>query len=228
MAWLVFGASLVLAYLFGSVNAAIIISKIVAHKDVRDYGSGNAGMTNVVRVMGLKPGIYTFLIDSVKGAMVCLLARLVAFPYIYGQLGIEMMRPEYAVYYCGLLCLIGHIYPVFFGFRGGKGVATSLGVLLVCQWQAALIALGVFVILFIITKTVSICSISVVVILPFLNIIFANGEGENATLIQCLLMAVISFLVIFMHRSNIVRIIHGEEKKLSLGGKKESDDNAEA
>ena len=225
MAWFVFILSLILAYLFGSINAAIIISKVVAHKDVRDYGSGNAGMTNVVRVMGIKPGIYTFLIDSVKGATVCLLAKFVAFPFIYEQLGIEVFRPEYAVYYCGLLCLLGHIYPIFFGFRGGKGVATTLGVLLVCQYQSALIAFALFILLFIITKTVSICSISAVIVLPFLNIIFADGKGPNATLVQCLLMAAISLLVIFMHRSNIVRIIHGEEKKLSLGHKKESNEN---
>ena len=130
MAWLVFFLALIGSYLVGSINAAVIISKFIAHDDVRDHGSGNAGMTNVMRTMGVLPGLLTLLIDSAKGVLCCLLARLLVFPYVFGTLGFEFLRPEYAVYYCGILCLIGHIYPLFFGFRGGKGVATTLGVLL--------------------------------------------------------------------------------------------------
>lgn len=228
MAWFVLILSLVFSYLIGSINAAIIISRTVAHKDVRNYGSGNAGMTNVMRVMGLKPGLCTFAVDCLKGALVCLLARFVVFPYVFSHLGYEALRPEYAVYYCGILCLLGHVYPVFFGFRGGKGVATLLGVLLVCQYETALIAFAIFILIFALTRIVSLGSICSALSLPFLNMAFAKDMGGHSVLAQCLLMGVAAFIVIFLHRSNIVRLLHGEEKKLTLHRKKESDDNGEA
>lgn len=223
MAWFVFAISLLCSYLLGSVNAAVIISKLIAHDDVRDHGSGNAGMTNVMRTMGLLPGILTLVIDSGKGAVACLFAKFLVFPYVFEQLGYDFLRPEYAIYYCGVLCLLGHVFPVFFDFRGGKGVATTLGIAFVCQYQTALIALSVFVVIMLITKTVSLSSIIAAVSMPFINIAFAEriaGEG-NGVLIQCLLFGVISALVIFMHRSNIVRILHGEEKKFSIKKSKE-------
>ena len=218
MAWLVFFLALIGSYLVGSINAAVIISKFIAHDDVRDHGSGNAGMTNVMRTMGILPGLLTLLIDSAKGALCCLLARLLVFPYVFGTLGFEFLRPEYAVYYCGILCLIGHIYPLFFGFRGGKGVPTTLGVLCVCQYQTALLALGVFLIVFLITRIISLGSIVASITLPVLNAIFASriDGAPNAVLVQCLLISVITVIIIFMHRANIVRLVHGEEKKLTV------------
>ena len=218
MAWLVFFLALIGSYLVGSINAAVIISKFIAHDDVRDHGSGNAGMTNVMRTMGVLPGLLTLLIDSAKGVLCCLLARLLVFPYVFGTLGFEFLRPEYAVYYCGILCLIGHIYPLFFGFRGGKGVATALGVLCVCQYQTALLALGVFLIVFLITRIISLGSIVASITLPAFNAIFASRiDGvPNAVLVQCLLISVITVIIIFMHRANIVRLVHGEEKKLTV------------
>ena len=147
MAWLFFAAILIIAYLIGSVNTAIIISKVIGHKDVRDSGSGNAGMTNVMRTMGFLPGLVTFLIDASKAAAVCALGRLVVFPYLYSQLGFEFLRPEYGVYYCGIMCIIGTVFPIFFGFKGGKGVASSCGIILVCEWKSAVIALTLFVII---------------------------------------------------------------------------------
>lgn len=218
MAWLVFFLALIGSYLVGSINAAVIISKFIAHDDVRDHGSGNAGMTNVMRTMGVLPGLLTLLIDSAKGVLCCLLARLLVFPYVFGTLGFEFLRPEYAVYYCGILCLIGHIYPLFFGFRGGKGVATTLGVLCVCQYQTALLALGVFLIVFLITRIISLGSIVASITLPVFNAIFSSriDGAPNAVLVQCLLISVITVIIIFMHRANIVRLVHGEEKKLTV------------
>lgn len=218
MAWLVFFLALIGSYLVGSINAAVIISKFIAHDDVRDHGSGNAGMTNVMRTMGVLPGLLTLLIDSAKGVLCCLLARLLVFPYVFGALGFEFLRPEYAVYYCGILCLIGHIYPLFFGFRGGKGVSTTLGVLCVCQYQTALLALGVFLIVFLITRIISLGSIVASITLPVFNAIFASriDGAPNAVLVQCLLISVITVIIIFMHRANIVRLVHGEEKKLTV------------
>ena len=218
MFWTLFALSLVVSYLIGSINAAVIISKLVAHKDVRDFGSGNAGMTNVMRVMGFLPGLLTFLFDGLKGAAVCALAKFVVFPYVYSNLGYEFLRPEYAVFYCAFLCLIGHIFPVFFGFKGGKGVATSLGILFVCQYQTAIIGFSLFLIIFIFSRIISLGSVCACAAVPFINIIFAKGDNTSV-LIQCLLMGAAAGLVIFMHRSNIVRLIKGEEKKLIVNKK---------
>ncbi len=214
MAWLVFFLALIGSYLVGSINAAVIISKFIAHDDVRDHGSGNAGMTNVMRTMGVLPGLLTLLIDSAKGVLCCLLARLLVFPYVFGTLGFEFLRPEYAVYYCGILCLIGHIYPLFFGFRGGKGVATTLGVLRLPVPNGAF-GTRVFLIVFLITRIISLGSIVASITLPVFNAIFASriDGAPNAVLVQCLLISVITVIIIFMHRANIVRLVHGEEKK---------------
>ena len=223
MAWLVFAAALVGSYLLGSINGAVIISWLFGHRDVRKEGSGNAGMTNMLRVMGVVPGLLTFLIDAVKGVAACLIANLWVLPYVYSELGFDLLRPEYAVYYVAVFCLIGHVYPVFFGFKGGKGVATTLGVGLVCCWQTALVALSLFIIVFAFSKIVSLGSITAAVSLPFLNMLFAKRiEGEpHAVLIQCLLITLMSLNIIISHRSNIKRLVRNEEKKLTVKKNKE-------
>lgn len=228
MAWLVFTVGLVGSYLVGSINGAVIISYFFGRRDVRKEGSGNAGMTNMLRVMGVVPGLLTFLIDALKGVAACLIAKMWILPYVYGELEFSLLRPEYAVYYVAVFCLAGHVYPLFFGFKGGKGVATTLGVGLICCWQTALIALALFIVVFLITKIVSVGSILAAISLPFLNIAFAARiEGEHfAVLIQCLLISVFSLNIIISHRSNIKRLIRGEEKKLTVKKAKEQKDNA--
>jgi glycerol-3-phosphate acyltransferase PlsY len=216
MTWFIFAAALICAYLLGSVNMAVIISKFIAHDDIRDHGSGNAGMTNMMRVMGFVPGLITFLFDAFKGATSCLLAKYLVFPYLFEQTGYSLFRPEYGGYYCAALCIIGHAFPVFFGFRGGKGVATTLGILLACQWQTGVVGLGVFLLVMALSGIVSLSSICAGISLPFLNYIFADNFEPYAKLIQALLIAVISVMIIIMHRANIVRLIKGEEKKLTI------------
>lgn len=224
MAWFAFVALLCGSYLLGSVSGAVVISGLIGHKDVRNEGSGNAGMTNMLRVMGIGPGILTFVIDILKGVLPCLIAKLWLLPYIYGEIGMSFLRPEYAVYYVGFCCLVGHIYPLFFGFKGGKGVSTTLGVGVVCCPWVALVALGIFIVVFALTRIVSASSITAAASLPFLNIAFAvRLDGEPyAVLIQCLLTAVLSLNIIVSHRSNIGRLMRGEEKKLTIKKNKES------
>lgn len=218
MAWAVFFISLICSYLCGSINFAVIISKRKFNSDIRNYGSGNAGMTNMLRVYGVAPGIITFLLDTLKGVVVCLLARYLIYPFIFESLGYEFLRPEYGIYYCGVCCFIGHAFPVFFGFRGGKGVATSLGIVLVCEPLTGIVALAVFIIVMIFTRIVSLGSILAAVTLPVSNAFFAKriGDGIRSVVVQCLLVSVITVLVIVMHRANIGRLIRGEEKKLSV------------
>ncbi len=226
MAFLVLAATLVGAYLIGSINGAVIVSAVLGQGDVRKEGSGNAGMTNMIRSRGILPGLVTFLIDALKGTLVCLVARLWILPFVYGQLGYDSLRPEFAVYYCAIACILGHIYPIFFGFKGGKGVSTTLGVGFVCCWQTALLALALFILIFILTKIVSIGSIAAGISLPLLNIAFATRiEGlPNAVLIQVLLVSVFTLNIIISHRANIGRLLRGEEKKLTAK-KKESNSN---
>ncbi len=226
MAWLILAVTLVAAYLIGSINGAVIVSKAFGQGDVRKEGSGNAGMTNMIRQRGIVPGLLTFLIDMLKGTAICLVAKLWVLPYAYGELGLSVLRPEYAVYYCAIFCIIGHIFPVFFGFKGGKGVSTTLGVGFVCCWKTAVVALSLFLLVFIVTRIISVSSLTAAVSLPILNIFFATRiEGEGyAVLAQVLLVSVMSLNIIVSHRTNIVRLIKGEEKKLTVKKKEPKSD----
>lgn len=216
MIWLIFAASLLCSYLIGSINMAVIISKFIAHDDIREHGSGNAGMTNMMRVMGFVPGFLTFLFDAAKGAGVCLLAKYLVFPYIFEVTSSNFLIPEYGAYYCAILCIIGHAFPVFFGFRGGKGVATTLGIMLACQWQTGVLGLLVFIIVFLLSGIISLSSIIAGISLPVFNFIFAQSLYANSKLVEALLVAIITIIVIVMHRANIARLIKGEEKRLKI------------
>lgn len=213
----------VVAYLLGSINFAIIFSKIFVHKDVRDFGSHNAGMTNTMRVAGVLPGILTFLCDVLKGIAAALVGFMV-FEYCYKINPSELFLPIYGGYFCAVACMFGHVYPVFFGFKGGKAVATCWGVMLVCNYPAAIIAIFVFALMLLITKMVSFSSMvavaSMLVTVPnfvmsgvkafILNI---NGPvGMNAVILVFNLIMV--FLVVVKHKENIERIIKGTERKV--------------
>lgn len=138
-----------ISYLLGSISFAVIVSRALAHKDVRDYGSGNAGLTNVVRNFGKLPGLLTLVGDFSKGVVAVMLGRVI-FDRLAG------LEPQYGACVAGLFVIIGHIFPVFFGFRGGKGVLTTAGIALVIDPRVFLIAVSIFIIVFLITRIVSI------------------------------------------------------------------------
>ncbi|MBO5746616.1 MAG: glycerol-3-phosphate 1-O-acyltransferase PlsY [Clostridia bacterium] len=225
MAWLVLVVILIVSYLVGSINGAVIVSTANGGKDVRNEGSGNAGMTNMIRSRGIVPGLITFLIDTFKGTVICFAAKLWVLPYVYSSLGFSFLRPEYAVYYCAVACIFGHVYPIFFGFKGGKGVATTLGVGFACCWQTALAAFALFLIIFAVSRIVSLGSIAAAVSLPILNFVFALFDRVDGAkydvLIKVILILVMSLNMIISHRANIGRLIRGEEKKL-VAKRKES------
>ncbi|MBE6798987.1 MAG: glycerol-3-phosphate 1-O-acyltransferase PlsY [Ruminococcaceae bacterium] len=223
MAYFLFSVAIIGSYLLGSINGAVVISKLIAKKDVRDYGSGNAGMTNMMRVMGFVPGLLTFIIDVLKGSITCLLARFLVFPYIFAQTGFEVFRPEYAAIYCGMFCLLGHIFPVFFGFKGGKGVATTLGIGFVCCWHVALLAFATFLIVMAVSRIVSLSSIIAGVSIPVFAAIFMTDAAgaPGSKWVQFGLITLVALNLIWMHRTNIVRLIKGEEKKLAVKKQKE-------
>ncbi|MBC8570939.1 glycerol-3-phosphate 1-O-acyltransferase PlsY [Zongyangia hominis] len=198
------------AYLLGSISFAVIVSKLYSKKDVRDYGSGNAGMTNVLRNFGKLPAALTLLGDFTKGVVAVLLGR-----YLFSLFGVTAFDGAYVA---GLFALLGHMYPLYFGFKGGKGVLTSAGIILVINPITLAVLLVEFLIAFGISKMVSLGSIVDAVSYPIVTYIVLKVSGEPA-LINTLFAALIGIIVLYLHRENIKRIFAGTEYK--FGQKKE-------
>ena len=200
---------ILVAYLLGSISFSVIISKKMAGFDVREKGSGNAGATNVLRSVGKKAAVLTLLCDCLKGVVAVLFAVVV------GKIASNSDK-ALLVQLAGIAVVVGHTFPIFFGFKGGKGVATSLGVLLVTNWQIGLICLVFALVLMALTKMVSMGSVGAAILFPVLvlfiktNFIVTEGSGY---LIYSIILAV---LVAFNHRSNIKRILNGTENKLNF------------
>lgn len=191
------------AYLIGSINFAIIFSKKFAGFDLRERGSKNAGTTNVLRTVGKKAAILTLICDILKGVVSVLLAMLVA--KIWTETDLEILK-----YLAGLMAIIGHTYPIYYGFKGGKGVATSLGVLLIVNPQIGLICLVFALTIMAFTRWVSLGSILAAILFPILTIFMVDNMGAK------IISILIGALVVFNHRTNISRLKNGTENKLSL------------
>ena len=200
------------AYLVGSISFSIIISKKMAGFDVREKGSGNAGATNMLRSVGKKAAVLTLLGDALKGVVAILFAVIV------GSIA-KNSDKALLVQIAGILVVVGHTFPIFFGFKGGKGVATSLGVLLMANWKIGLICLVFALVLMALTRMVSMGSVGAAILFPvlvlFINTNFIVTEGSGYFLYSVILAA----LVAFNHRSNIQRILNGTENKLSFSKK---------
>ena len=191
------------AYLIGSINFAIIFSKKFAGFDLRERGSKNAGTTNVLRTVGKKAGILTLICDMLKGVVSVLLAMLVA--KIWTETDLEIIK-----YLAGLMAIIGHTYPIYYGFKGGKGVATALGALLIVNPQIGLICLVFALTIMAFTRWVSLGSILAAILFPILTIFMVDNMGAK------IISILIGALVVFNHRTNISRLKNGTENKLSL------------
>lgn len=213
---------IILSYLIGSIPTSIIVSKAAKGIDIREHGSGNAGGTNVMRVLGWKHGLLVILLDALKGVLaVVVVARL-----HYGTMPFQNLTPfddfTLVQIIAGISAVIGHIWTVFAGFKGGKGIATALGMLLMIVTVDILIALGIFVIVVIISRYVSLGSLAGAVSVPVTlfireNIFHVNIPNYNTLLPFLILLA---FLVIFTHRKNVVRLLNGSENKISFSRKK--------
>ena len=205
----------IIAYLIGSVNFSILISKKMAGFDVREKGSGNAGSTNMLRSVGKKAAAITLICDILKGVI------SISIAIILGKM-IQGANKELLVQIAGIAVVIGHTFPIFFQFKGGKGVATSLGVLLMSNWQIGLICLVFALVLMILTRIVSLGSCGAAVLFPVLTLfinenytVLTAGKKGTTYLVYSIILAVI---VLFNHRSNIKRILNGTENR--LGSKK--------
>jgi glycerol-3-phosphate acyltransferase PlsY len=213
---------IVLSYLVGSIPISIILTKLVKGVDIRNYGSGNAGGTNVSRVLGKKYGILVILLDAMKGVIaVVFISRLYlgSFPFPNTTPFDDFTLVQIIA---GLAAVIGHIWTIFAGFKGGKGIATGLGVLVSIVTLDMLMALGVFAIVMYVSKYISLASISAAVSVPLIMIIRENLFGVDIQSYHTLLPFVIALalLVIYTHRANLERLMSGSENKISLSKKK--------
>ena len=204
----------VIGYLFGSISVSVIISKVAFKGDVREHGSGNAGATNMARVYGISGGLLVLLGDFLKTIVACTVALLIC----------EQKYDEFCLMATGIGCVLGHAYPVFFGFKGGKGVTVGAAVALMIDWKVLAFIVVVFVVTFILTHIVSISSvmgaIGLVTITTVCYILNLCGVGfdyfANFTLQRLCLGIVASIISIWLHRGNILRLLKGEEKKFTF------------
>ena len=194
----------IIAYLVGSINFSVIISKRMAGFDVREKGSGNAGTTNMLRSIGVKAAVITLLCDILKGVVVILIAILI------GNI-VDGLDDALLVQLAGIFVIIGHTFPIFFGFKGGKGIATSLGVLLMINWQIGLICLVFALILMAITRMVSVGSIAAAILFPVLVVFIGQNYIVPVNNWSYLIFSIIiAILVLFNHRENLKRIFTGK------------------
>ncbi|HAD95916.1 MAG TPA: acyl-phosphate glycerol 3-phosphate acyltransferase [Cryomorphaceae bacterium] len=190
------------AYLLGSLPWSVWIGRIFYGVDIRDYGSGNAGATNTMRVLGTKPGLAVLILDALKGFAAVKLAFL--FPAYAGDIELMVVL--------GVCAVIGHIFPVFGNFKGGKGIATLLGMIIAIHSGAALMAIATFIIFFLSFRIVSLSSILAALSFP-VWLIFRYHEHSKILVLFAFAMV---FLVLITHQKNIERLLNGKERKISL------------
>lgn len=193
-----------MAYLLGSIPTAVMAGKIFLGIDIREHGSGNAGAANAIRVLGWKTGIPVLLIDMAKG---WLSAMLPVFLHLAEQGSPLLVNLQIGT---GIIAITGHIFPVFAGFRGGKGVATAAGVLLAIHPLLTLSCLGVFLFFFLITRIISVGSMSAGIAFP----IFLFTLFDTPSPVFKVFSVIIAVALLITHRNNIKRLIKGEEKRL--------------
>ena len=215
--WWQFCVVAILSYFVGSVNFAVIFSKLIKKRDVREYGSGNPGTTNMYRVFGVKMGALTLFCDCLKGLVCCLVTR-----FACASLGAQAVMQ--LMCFSGLFAVLGHVFPAIYRFRGGKGVATSIGAMFVIQPILMACCVLPMIIVILVTDRMSVMSLllSVFMIVWTWTMLLPRTDAFS-----CACITVIFVIVIFAHRNNIVRIFRGRENAMgiikSLRGKARND-----
>lgn len=210
------GLSALLAYLIGSISFAVIVSKVVANDDVRLHGSKNAGMTNILRTYGKVPAFFTFMGDFIKGMVAVLIGR-----WLFEKLGVTAFDGGYVA---GFFALLGHLFPLYFHFKGGKGVLTSLGIMLIVNPWVFLVLVVVLLPFVFITRIVSLISIIGAVLYPFVTLAADLVQG-NEVWVNFIFSFLFSLIVIYKHKENIGRLLNGTEKR--FGENKDAKGNSD-
>lgn len=202
-------SALVAAYLCGSIPTAVWIGQAFYGIDVREYGSGNAGATNTFRVLGKKAGIAVMLLDILKGWTATNLASLIGLSVTGPQHSVQFVNYQLAL---GIIAVMGHLFPIFAGFRGGKGIATLFGMILAVHYPAALVCLIVFAVVLLLSKYVSLSSISAGFSFPLSTIFLFHSPLRSIVLYgMC-----ICILILVTHQKNIERLLKGKEAKVNF------------
>jgi glycerol-3-phosphate acyltransferase PlsY len=203
----------VIAYLTGSVSSAIFVGKQFFKIDIRNYGSKNAGATNILRVLGPKAALPVFFFDLLKGVIAVVLVRFTNLQHeteLYVSFQILL----------GICVVTGHIFPIFAGFKGGKGVATTAGVILAMHPYAMMMVLGIFGLCLLTSRYVSLSSITAAVCFPVIVIIvFGEIFNEDETITMKIFSVIAAVMIIFTHRNNIKRLLNGTESKINFSKK---------
>ena len=212
IAGLVCIAVAILSYLLGSLNFGVILSKGIEKDDIREHGSGNAGTTNMLRNYGKKLAIFTILGDMIKVAIAIGLSFLIVkLTNVYDLISEANVDADMLIKsFSGFFCVLGHIFPCFFKFKGGKGVATAGGMVFIVDWKIALILLAIFIIIVAVTKYVSLGSIIIALLYPILIYLFYKN------LVLTIIALIFTLIVIVAHRSNIKKLINHSENKINL------------
>lgn len=220
----------IISYLLGSISFSIIVTKKFANIDVRTVGSGNAGATNVLRAAGLKASLLVFLLDFLKCALSVFIGSLtfmIASNFFeYGDVGILRF---YGAYIAGISCFTGHIYPVYFQFRGGKGVVTYAAMMAMIDWRLCVIELAVFILIVATSKMVSLGSVGTILLHPVLTFLMTyfvdyklgiltvwGGASIEYVIASCCFAVVFAIAITSKHTANIKRILKGEESKIKF------------
>ncbi len=210
------------AYLFGSISFAVIFTKMSSKKDIREMGSGNAGFTNVLRTVGVVPAVFTLLFDFLKGVIAGFFGRWLFSMIETSDATLSEELIIYGGFIGGIFAIIGHMYPVYFGFKGGKGIVTAAAMMAVTDWRVFLLIVGTFLLVFFISKIISLASITCAALYGVYTfaisyfVEYSYGYFPfRYVLIASLLALFLGIFVIIKHKENIKRLLKGEEKKIT-------------
>lgn len=210
--------SAVKSYLLGSCNSAIIVGKLVRHEDIRNFGSKNAGLTNTLRCFGKGCALLTLIGDLGKGVLAVILSKGICHMLDVSLAGDE--RLQFIGYVAGMAAILGHVFPLYYGFKGGKGVLVGVSVFLVIDWKAFCIMILIFAVVLAISKYVSLGSIvgsaCCPIITLILQLVLYSDRPLWYTVLNTVMAAAMGIWVIFMHRSNIMRLKNGTENRFSF------------
>ncbi|MCD6249333.1 MAG: glycerol-3-phosphate 1-O-acyltransferase PlsY [candidate division Zixibacteria bacterium] len=207
--------AILIAYFIGAIPFGLLVARIFGVRDIRKVGSGNIGATNVLRTLGVKAAVWVYLLDIGKGSVVVWVAGIVFH---------DTARPELMVVMIGIAAILGHIFPVYLRFRGGKGVATAAGVLAVLLPSETLVAVVVFLVIVFSTRYVSVASMAAALALPLTVVVEQNLYDQEVSQVYWLLTVAIGLFVPLTHVRNIRRLLAGTENRFSLGRHRGNDE----
>ncbi len=214
MLYVCYAIMVIAPYLLCGINSAIIVTRIKSHQDIRELGSKNAGLTNTLRTQGKLAALFVLLGDVLKGVLSVIIVRL-AFFYLAGiDTTVYANNMNYVGFVAALTGILGHVFPVYYGFRGGKGILVSVSILMTVEWLPACILLGLFIIAVAITRYVSLGSCLAAILYGPTVLVYGLVTGDPCAVINTVIALLIGALIVYMHRSNIVRLKNGTEKKL--------------